>query len=45
MWTGEKIIFTELSVIVPVLKEMGLDSYQFATADYFFYTTSTSLVA
>ena len=39
MWTGEKIIFVEKSVIVPILKEMGLDTVQFATADYVFYMT------
>ena len=30
MWTGEKIIFLELSVIVPFFKEMGPDYNQFA---------------
>ena len=42
MWTGEKIIFLEKSVIGPYFKEMGPDSYQFATAEYFFYATLTS---
>ena len=42
MWTGEKLIFLDKSVIVPFFKEMGLDSYQFATAEYFFYATLTS---
>ena len=41
MWTGEKIIFYEKSVIGPYFKEMGLDTFQFATADYVFYATST----
>ena len=41
MWTGEKIIFLEKSVIGPYFKEMALDSYQFATDDYFFYAAST----
>ena len=43
MWTGEKIIFDESSVIVPFFKEMGPDSYEFATDDYFLYATLTSL--
>ena len=43
MWTGEKIIFVELSVIGLFFKEMSLDSYVFATDDYFLYTTLTSL--
>ena len=42
MWTGEKIIFLELSVIVPFFKEMGLDTFEFARADYFFYAHLTS---
>ena len=42
MWTGEKIIFNEKSVIVPFFKEMGLDYVEFATADYFFYAAFTS---
>ena len=41
MWTGEKIIFYEKSVIGPYFKEMGLDTFQFASADYVFYATST----
>ena len=43
MWTGEKIIFVELSVIVPFCKEMGPATFVFATDDYFLYTTLTSL--
>ena len=39
MWTGEKIIFVELSVIVPFFKEMAMDTFQFATHDYLFYMT------
>ena len=42
MWTGEKIIFYEQSVIVPFFKEMALDTFEFAPHDYFFYATSTS---
>ena len=42
MWTGEKLIFNEKSVIGPYFKEMGPDSYQFATAEYFFYRACTS---
>ena len=37
MWTGEKIIFVELSVIVPNLKDMAPDSVEFAPHEYFFY--------
>ena len=43
MWTGEKIIFLVKSAIVPFFKEMGPDTYEFATDDYFFYATNTSL--
>ena len=43
MWTGEKIIFLEKSVIGPYFKEMALDTIEFATDDYFFYATLTSL--
>ena len=42
MWTGEKIIFLEKSAIVPFFMDMGLDTFEFATADYFFYATLTS---
>ena len=42
MWTGEKIIFLEKSVIVPFFTEMALDYNQFAPHDYFFYRTFTS---
>ena len=41
VWTGEKIIIVEQSVIVPCFKEMGLDYFEFAPHDYFFYATST----
>ena len=41
MWTGEKIIFNEKSVIVLFFMEMGLDTYDVAQHDYFFYATST----
>ena len=43
MWTGEKIIFLEKSVIVPFFKDMSLDTIQFATDDYLFYATCASL--
>ena len=43
MWTGEKIIFLVKSAIVPFFKEMGPDTYEFATDDYFFYVPCTSL--
>ena len=43
MWTGEKIIYYEKSEIVPFLKDMGPDTFEFATDDYFLYTTLTSL--
>ena len=39
MWTGEKIIFVELSVIVPFFMDMTMDTFQFATHDYLFYMT------
>ena len=42
MWTGEKIIFHEKSVIVPFFKEMGPDTFVFAPNDYFLYATLTS---
>ena len=42
MWTGEKIIFLEKSVIVPFFKEMGLDYFEFARDEYFFYATLMS---
>ena len=42
MWTGEKIIFLEKSVIVPFFKEISLDTFQFAPHDYLFYATLTS---
>ena len=42
MWTGEKIIFLEKSVIVPFLKDMAPDTIEFAPHDYFFYRTFTS---
>ena len=35
--------FYEKSVIVPFFKEMGPDSYEFATDDYFLYATLTFL--
>ena len=41
MWTGEKIIFLEKSVIVPFFKEMGPDTFVFAPDDYFLYATLT----
>ena len=43
MWTGEKIIFLEKSVIVPFFKDMSLDSFEFACEEHFFYTACTSL--
>ena len=43
MWTGEKIIFVEYAQFVPFFMEMALDTIEFATDDYFFYATSTSL--
>ena len=43
MWTGEKIIILEQSVIGPYFMEMGLDSLEFAAANYFFYTACTTL--
>ena len=42
-WTGEKIICLEKSAIVPFFMEMSLDTFEFATDDYFFYATLTSL--
>ena len=42
MWTGEKIIFLDKSVIVPFFKEMGPDTFVFAPDDYFLYATLTS---
>ena len=42
MWTGEKIIFVEKSVIVPFFKEMGPDTIRFAQHEYFLYTTCKS---
>ena len=43
MWTGEKIIFIEKSVIVPFFKDMSPDSGEFAADDYFFYVACTSV--
>ena len=43
MWTGEKIIFLEKSVIVPFFKDMSLNTFEFAPHDYFFYMTLTCL--
>ena len=37
MWTGEKIIFVELSVIVPFFKDMPTTSFEFAPHEHFFY--------
>ena len=42
-WTGEKIIFLEYAQIVPFFMDMSLDSYEFATDDYFFYIACTTL--
>ena len=36
------MIFLEQCVIVPFLNDMGLDSYEFATAEYLSYATLTS---
>ena len=41
MWTGKKIIFLELSEIVPFFKEMTPDTFEFACAEPFFYTACT----
>ena len=41
MWTGEKIIFYEKSVIVPFFKGMGPYTIEFARNEYFFYATFT----
>ena len=43
MWTGEKIIFHEYAQFVTFFKEMTLDTIEFATDDYLFYATYTSL--
>ena len=43
MRTGEKIIFVEYAQFVPFLKDMTMDTFEFATDDYLFYTTSTTL--
>ena len=42
MWTGEKIILAEYAQFVPFFMEMAMDTFQFATHDYFFYATLTS---